>query len=343
MNQAVSHLPAILKQSLGKPSTLILARNILVVVFLLWACSNLANLFWALLPAPTLPEPSSAAPRNVVIEVNTGANQGSIDIESLAAIELFGSVDATAAVEEVAPVATDIIEDARETSLNLTLKGVIKSSIPENSEAFIAHARDEKAYKVGDRLPGGNNVKLLQVQANQVILDNNGNNESLRLFEPNNDLGNSRNDSARSNVSLGRVTRDPQEILNEALEEAGVDPNSSTASDDEDDDDEDDTEPRVVTRAPKSLAEVIKFSVAREGTDIVGYRIRPGRDREIFDQLGLQPNDIVTEINGIALNNSGSITQVYREMREATSARVTLLRDGQSQSINIELDANTEE
>ena len=62
------------KQNLGKPGTVILARNLLVVVLLVWACFNLATLFWALFPAPQIPEPSSATPRNAVVEAKTGSS-----------------------------------------------------------------------------------------------------------------------------------------------------------------------------------------------------------------------------------------------------------------------------
>lgn len=332
------------KQNLGKPGTVILARNLLVVVLLVWACFNLATLFWALFPAPQIPEPSSATPRNAVIEAKTGSSgQSGIDINALVAAELFGPVDPTEVVAEVAPVESELIRDVEETNLNLTLKGVILSSISENSEAIIGHGREEKFYMVGAKLPGGNNVRLVQVQTDQVILENNGHNEALRLFEPTDGVTSSPAPSRSRNLSLGNLARNPREILDEELARAGIDP-------DDIDDDEDDgpLEPtpknrRVISQAPDSLAEVIKFSVAREAGEIVGYKIRPGRDRAIFSQLGLQPNDIVTEINGIALNSSGSVTQVYREMREATSATLTLLRDGQTETLNITLEDISEE
>ncbi len=340
MSQAMSQLPSMVKQNLGKPGTVILARNLIVVVLLVWACFNLATLFWALFPTPDVPETSSATPRNAVIEAKTGSGgQSGIDIGSLVSAELFGPIDPTEAVAEPVPIESELIRDVEETALNLTLKGVILSSIAENSEAVIGHGREEKFYTVGTKLPGGNNVKLVQVQADQVILENNGRNEALRLFEPNDSVSSAPAPSRSRNLSLGNINRNPREIFEEELARAGVDPNDLNNEDEE----PTPKNRRVVSQVPKSLAEVIKFSVAREGGEIVGYKIRPGRNRDAFSQLGLQPNDIVTEINGIALNNSGSVSQVYREMREATSASITLLRDGQSQSLNITLEDNSEE
>ncbi len=343
MSQAISQLPMMVKQNLGKPGTVILARNLLVVVLLVWACFNLATLFWALFPAPQIPEPSSATPRNAVVEAKTGssASQSGIDIDALLASELFGSVDPEEEVAEVAPVASELIRDVEETDLNLTLKGVILSSIADNSEAVIGHGREEKFYQVGAKLPGGNNVRLVQVQTDQVILENNGRNEALRLFEPSDSVSSAPAPVRSRNLSLGSLGRNPREIFDEELARAGVDPDN--IEEDEDEEPTPQNRRRVVSQAPKSLAEVIKFSVHRDQGEIIGYKIRPGRNREFFTQLGLQPNDIVTEINGIALNNSGSVSQVYREMREATSASITLVRDGQTESLNITLEDYSEE
>lgn len=328
------------KQNLGKPGTVILARNLLVVVLLVWACFNLATLFWALFPAPTIPEPSSATPRNAVIEVKTGSSgQSGIDIDSLVAAELFGPADPTEAVAEQAPVVSDLIRDVEETDLNLTLKGVILSSISENSEAIIGHGREEKFYLVGAKLPVGNNVRLVQVQTDQVILENNGRNEALRLFEPNDSVTSAPATNRARDISLNRINRNPREIFDEELERAGVDPSNLNVEEEE----PTPQNRRVVSQAPKSLAEVIKFSVERENGEVIGFKIRPGRNRDAFTQLGLEPNDIVTEINGVTLDNSGAISQVYREIREATNASISLLRDGQTQSLNITLEDNSEE
>jgi general secretion pathway protein C len=247
--------------------------------------------------------------------------------------------DPTEAVAEQAPVVSDLIRDVEETDLNLTLKGVILSSISENSEAIIGHGREEKFYLVGAKLPVGNNVRLVQVQTDQVILENNGRNEALRLFEPNDSVTSAPATNRARDISLNRINRNPREIFDEELERAGVDPSNLNVEEEE----PTPQNRRVVSQAPKSLAEVIKFSVERENGEVIGFKIRPGRNRDAFTQLGLEPNDIVTEINGVTLDNSGAISQVYREIREATNASISLLRDGQTQSLNITLEDNSEE
>ena len=54
----------------------------------------------------------------------------------------------------------------------------------------------------------------------------------------------------------------------------------------------------------------------------------PGRDRESFVALGFMPGDIVTEVNGIVLDGARSGSQVFEALAEATTANVTVLREG---------------
>ena len=324
----INNFAAQLQKRLVTPQALTALRNLLILLFLIWSCFTLARLFWLLVPAPALPDVPNITPSNTVTTGSGAPSASSIDLEPLLAAEIFGALDKNAPEPEVVEQ-TAVIEDAVETKLNLTLKGVIRSSIPSNSEAIIAHGRKEEVYKVGDSLPGGTRVKLVQVDSHRVILDNSGRTEALNLFDP-------------SKVSSSSVSRAPSRRpgLTTPSFRRGV-TRFEQSEDDGDIDSEaadgpDDTV--TIKRPPKSLSDVIRFSVAREGGDIIGYKIRPGRDRDSFSELGLQNNDIVTEINGIALTDSGSVTKVYREMRTATSASVEILRDGQSLQLNIELD-----
>jgi general secretion pathway protein C len=67
-----------------------------------------------------------------------------------------------------------------------------------------------------------------------------------------------------------------------------------------------------------------------------GYRVYPGRNREQFIQLGLQPGDLITEINGMALNNPAQAMEIFRSMADTTEVSVTIEREGQSQSLNLD-------
>ena len=88
----------------------------------------------------------------------------------------------------------------------------------------------------------------------------------------------------------------------------------------------------------QSLSDVVSMSIHRENGQIVGYKIRPGRDRQLFDSLGLQADDVVKAVNGVELTSPQRVMEIYREMGDARSASLLIDRDGQEVSIDIELE-----
>jgi len=76
--------------------------------------------------------------------------------------------------------------------------------------------------------------------------------------------------------------------------------------------------------------------MVRESGKVVGYRVRPGKERDLFNSLGLKPNDIVVAVNGVALNSSSKAMEVYKSMREETSASFDIKRGEETLSLNID-------
>ncbi len=52
--------------------------------------------------------------------------------------------------------------------------------------------------------------------------------------------------------------------------------------------------------------------------------------------MGLQPGDVVTDINGTVLDDPSQGLQVFQSLGESTQANVTVLRDGVPQVIVID-------
>ena len=69
---------------------------------------------------------------------------------------------------------------------------------------------------------------------------------------------------------------------------------------------------------------------------MVGFRINPGREREQFDALGLQPGDVVTDINGTAMTDPTRGLQVFESLGESTQANVTIVRNGVPEVLTID-------
>ena len=84
------------------------------------------------------------------------------------------------------------------------------------------------------------------------------------------------------------------------------------------------------------MTDIIRLAPHVEEGQVVGFRVTPGRDRETFEALGLQPGDVVTDINGTVLDDPSRGLQVFESLGEATMANVTVLREGVPQVIVID-------
>jgi len=285
----------------------------LVRFFLVLCLSlSLAHLFWLVLPVPNIP-PASATTTisgSPVISDNPSAKAN-----QLKPLTLFGTVDAPPAVEPsgAAPAASTapIENQAVDTTLNLVLVGIVNGSEEVSSRAIIASGEAQSVYSVNDPLPIGNNVSLAKVLADKVILNNNGQYESLWMYK---------NDAATPPL-VQALTAPPASSL---MPTAARQDSESQAS-------------QVVAQVSHTLADVLAMSVYREGGQVIGYKIRPGRDAEKFKSLGLQTDDIVTAINGTPLTNPGKIMDLYKSMGSTTSASLEIRRSGNLMTVDVVL------
>ena len=92
----------------------------------------------------------------------------------------------------------------------------------------------------------------------------------------------------------------------------------------------------VLTENAGRLTDIIKPEPHVQEGQVVGFRVSPGRDRASFEALGLRSGDVVTDINGTALNDVSQGLQVVQSLGESTQANVTVLRDGVPQVIVID-------
>jgi general secretion pathway protein C len=74
-----------------------------------------------------------------------------------------------------------------------------------------------------------------------------------------------------------------------------------------------------------------------ENGSIVGMRLSGGSASPLMSRLGLQPDDIVTAVNGISVRDVGRAQQILASVRDADRVSVTIRRGGQEQTLNIAL------
>jgi general secretion pathway protein C len=59
-----------------------------------------------------------------------------------------------------------------------------------------------------------------------------------------------------------------------------------------------------------------------------GYQLSPSGNQKLFNELGLEPGDIVTAVNGINIDRPEKGLNALQNLVSATEVTVTLLRDG---------------
>ncbi len=303
-------------------------RNLVLFLALVWICRSAAALFWVLFPVPDVPSPPKVA-ESVAKEAPSVAVP--VNLAAMKSANLFGKLteESEAVAKQVEKNPSLDVGNVKETRLNLKLQGILASNDPNSAWAIIASGNSQALYKVGDPLksPG---VKLAKVEEQRVILDNNGKFESLWLY--------SEEDFKKSKSIAKREVRVPSKPQTRRSEPPKNNVASSQAPRRRGAYDNKVTRKLKQDRLPKSVGDVVRFSVHREGGKMVGYRIRPGRDRELFEEAGLKNNDIVTAVNGIAVDDPRKLREIYQNLKTATSAQLEVQRDGQPYSINISLD-----
>lgn len=277
-------------------------RTLVFAVALIWSVQSLAKLFWLVIPAPKS-APEQLVPNASVASVQTKAP---LNIDGLTAAHLFGDYDAEKM--RAAQAGQQANENVNQlTKLDLKLQGVILSSDPEKSWAIIGEENAQQLFKIGDSIPPANGVTLEKVEDLRVILNNNGQREALWLY----------GEDGMNVASQRQAAAPPPPPPPANVQQATVS--------------------QEQLQSATSIGDVVRFMVATEGGKMIGYKVRPGRKRELFDQVGLKNDDIVISVNGIEVNEPQKVREVYQALKTASEANLQVLRDGGTQSIQIRM------
>ena len=222
---------------------------------------------------------------------------------------LFGTYQEKNTVSQ--PVATH----APKTALRLTLVGVVASTNPKYALAVIGNSGLQQVYTIGETIKNTRAI-LRQVMSDRVVLANNGRDEVLML------------DGVQFEV-LTSPKNSKEQKPTKATSKPSIATTSSNASLS--------GIKAEILKNPQSLLKYITLSQQRDDKGVVGYRIGPGRDSRLFNQAGLQANDLVVSINGSDLRNPSEMAKVWQKLTDASEINLTVLRDGQEHNVLIGL------
>lgn len=248
-------------------------------------------------------EPAPVVARWQPLTVSVNTSQQQLPVNEILSLNLFGRYQANAAPVAAKPVQ----QDAPQTQLRLTLVGVVASSTPSRALAVVTNNGKQNTYGVNEVIDN-TRATLIAVYNDRVIIRNNGRDETLMLeglkfTKPSATVTTSQRKTLQSNGNAAELAKIKQEILSE----------------------------------PQTLFSYIRLSQVKKDGQIEGYRVNPGKNRILFDQVGLKANDLAVSINGNSLTDPAIMAKLWGELSSATDFTLTVERDGQLHDIHIEL------
>lgn len=281
-------------------------RLAVVVLLSLYLLAFAAQLAWRIIPEPDMASPSKTAQQS---GSTSSVSQRGVDISKIQRLNLFGN----AAAKPKPATTQEVVTDAPETRLNLTLTGVVVSSIEKAATAIIENRGTQNVYGLGEKIED-TNATLQQVFSDRVIIRNGARSETLMLDGIDYEEANRRRERAMRNQQAQQDTEDEQTISSDAIEATNA-----------------------LRQQPANFTDFITISPATQDGQLVGYQVKPGKDPALFDAAGLKGGDVIAQINGLDVTDPQQAQEALSELRTAQSIELTVLRDGSYETIYLDL------
>jgi general secretion pathway protein C len=287
----------------------LLAVSVLAVFLLSYA----AELTWRLWPQPVASSrfESISSSQSVSLE-NSNSRLNLTDIKRL---NLFGDFNA-------GPIEQKEVTDAPVTRLNLTLTGVVASSVKDQGAAIIENRNQQQTYGIGEKIEG-TSVSLKEVYADRVIIKNGSSNETLML----DGVDYNKNTNQLSQLPLANlqpIDQGPEELRQTLSNEAIL-------------------AGRELQDQPASFIDYIAVSPHRPDGELLGYRVSPGKKPTLFKAAGLKSGDVITDINGLDLTDMQEALEAMNMLKELQSLQMSVQREDELITIYLDLPQREEE
>ena len=187
--------------------------------------------------------------------------------------------------------------NAPETNMPLVLTGIIAATDPKNGLAIIGTSASNAKIYPVGERVPGN-ARVHAVYVDRVLLERNGSLEALML---------------------------PRKFGGGAGPAAGPGPTAL------------DRVQRAISNEPSLLSDVLRPQPVFAEGKLRGYRVYPGQNAKAFASLGLRNGDLVLSINGTALDDPTRGNDIFASLGNSDQARVTVMRNGQQQDINLNM------
>lgn len=283
--------------------------NCLTIIIAIVCCQQLAMLSWSLISS------NSSANNNINQSVSVNYSNSSqirkndtymlTDIKHLA---LFGQEPKISATltDPDDEIGTQLFDSLPIAQINASLMGIVSSDRQELALAIFNVGNKQASYGVGETIAG---VKIEHIFYNRIIVSRQGHNEVIP-FDDIEDINTQRQ------VGNGSVNR----IMSETTQKSS----QHTVS--------------LQQEETDNIFDYVSVSPVLVNKTLTGYRLNPGKDTSLFNQVGLKNNDLAIAINGYNLRNEEEAQKIMQDLATLTSINITVIRDGELQEIQIMLD-----
>lgn len=282
--------------------------NCLTIIIAIVCCQQLAKLSWSLI------SPNSSTNNNKTQPISVNHSNFSLltkndsymltDIKNLA---LFGHEPKTSTLltGSDSEIGSSMYDSLPIANINANLMGIVSSDRQELALAIFNVGNKQVSYGVGETVAG---VKIEHIFHNRIIVSHQGHNEVIP-FDDIEEINTQRqigNSQANSLVKEATQRSDQSNVLLE--------------------DDAD------------NIFDYVSISPVLIDKKLAGYRLNPGNDTSLFNQVGLKNNDLAIAINGYDLRNEEEAQKIMQDLATLASINITVIRDGVLQEIQIMLD-----
>ena len=269
-----------------------LPKIILVIISILIAYQS-ALLTWSLYPINNTPYNWSPSIKKLT------QNKVLVDTHELQKQFLFGEYVGV----RVLPKVQDL-KEVPKTRLRISLVGIIMASDPALSSVIIEYKGKQDSYFI-DSVIAGANARVSEIYNDRIIIVVDGEEQVLIL----DGLGDSSRLVNKNTASKPRVSfrsRSPSK-------------NSKTIAIDRQD----------LLKNPNKVLDFIRISPVRQGNEVKGYRVKPGKNPTLFNEAGLRSGDLAIALNGVDLTNTSEAVGLMKEFPTMTEVSLTIDRNGE--------------
>jgi general secretion pathway protein C len=264
---------------------------------------QLAQLSWQLLSP-------SQVPSGVMVSAAGAPQGGGYDLVVLQQAELMGGTAALPVKPSVAVVSSTQVRSRQ----NIRLLGLVHGSAGMQSVAVLLIDGKQGVFAVGDYLKDGG-PQLLQITQDRVVIQVDGRQEYIEL---------ERSTRSASGLTSRAVATDqplPSRISLQQSQLTRLVPNYR----------------EKLVSDPLSFGRFVQLRPQITAGRVSGYQLRPGRDKRLFEALGLQAGDVVTHVNQLDLAAPESLNKLMALVSQGGRIQVGIRRGGELVDVDVEL------